>query len=87
MLSSFCFFVIETLMSYMLQGYYKRAPGYFDILERKRMGVFEVPMVHSAFLLDMHLMESDSFTYNKPEGYDGPHDDIIIFGLNVRKAG
>lgn len=68
-------------------GYYKRAPGYFDILERKRLGVFEVPMVHTALLLDMHLMESDSFTYNKPEGYDGPHDDIIIFGLNVRKAG
>lgn len=76
-----------THLCLMLQGYYKRAPGYFDILERKRLGVFEVPMVHTALLLDMHLMESDSFTYNKPEGYDGPHDDIIIFGLNVRKAG
>ncbi|XP_061163842.1 procollagen galactosyltransferase 1-like isoform X2 [Saccostrea echinata] len=68
-------------------GYYKRAPGYFDVLERKKLGVFQVPMVHSAVLIDMHLLVSDKFTYNKPPGYEGPHNDIIIFGLNVRDAG
>ena len=64
-----------------------RAKGYFDILERKVRGVFQVPMVHSVLLFDMHLTVSDSFTYKEPVGYDGPHDDIISFGLNVRKAG
>lgn len=68
-------------------GYYKRAPGYFEILEREKLGVFQVPMVHSAVLMDMHLLVSDKFTYQEPPGYEGPHDDIIIFGLNIRDVG
>lgn len=70
-----------------LQGYYKRVPSYFDILERKVKGIFEVPMVHSALLIDMHLLVSEKLTYSKPPGYSGPHDDIIIFARNVRDAG
>ncbi|XP_048774539.1 procollagen galactosyltransferase 1-like isoform X2 [Ostrea edulis] len=68
-------------------GYYKRVPSYFDILERKVKGIFEVPMVHSALLIDMHLLVSEKLTYSKPPGYSGPHDDIIIFARNVRDAG
>jgi hypothetical protein len=70
-----------------LQGYYKRVPSYFDVLERKVRGVFETPMVHSALLIDMLYVVSEKLSYSKPPGYDGPHDDIIIFARNVRDAG
>jgi len=34
-------------------GYYKRIPEYFKVVERKFTGVYKVPMVHTAVLLDM----------------------------------
>lgn len=34
-------------------GYYKRIPEYFKVVEREFTGVYKVPMVHTAFLIDM----------------------------------
>lgn len=75
-------------MSYLhFQGYYKRVPEYFQIVDRKILGCFPVPMVHSALLIDLHRSVSPSFRYMPSEDYTGPVDDIIIFAHSVRDAG
>lgn len=76
-----------TIRSDLFQGYYKRIPEYFDIVERKVIGCFEVPMVHTALLIDMHRSISPKLSYTSPEDYTGPMDDIIIFAHSVRNAG
>ena len=69
------------------QGYYRRVPEYFEIVDRKTLGCFPVPMVHTALLIDMHRSVSPQFTYKAHEGYKGPKDDIIIFAHSVKNAG
>ena len=43
------------------EGYYKRVPEYFQIVEREKQGVFKVPMVHTAILIDMRHKMSGKF--------------------------
>jgi len=65
--------------------YYQRTPEYSDILDRKETGCFNVPMIHSAVLLNLRTPESDLISYT-PENihdYPGPHDDIIVFALSA----
>ncbi|KAK3088467.1 hypothetical protein FSP39_019538 [Pinctada imbricata] len=70
------------------EGYYKRVSGYFDVVKREKIGVFECPMVHSAILIDMRHIVTEQFSYShKPAGYGGPHDDIIIFAYSVKATG
>ena len=69
------------------QGYYKRVPEYFDIVERKTIGCFEVPMVHTVLLVDLRYKISQELAYTAPEGYNKPEDDIILFAFSALKAG
>lgn len=69
--------------------YYKRTEEYKQILNRKKLGCFPVPMVHSSVLVDLRRAESDFLTYlpdNIPE-YPGPVDDIIVFALSCSLRG
>lgn len=68
--------------------YYKRSPDYMDILNREKTGLFEVPMVHSTFLVDLRRREGSILSYKRVrETYPGPYDDIIIFAYNARNHG
>merc|ERR1711923_530327 len=66
--------------------YYERTEDYKKILEFKMTGCFEVPMVHTALLVDLRQTESDLLTYipEKIPSYPGPRDDIIAFALSAR---
>lgn len=71
--------------------YYKRTDDYKPILSRDKdhRGCFTVPMVHSAVLVKLKLVNSDHLTYDpsKIENYDGPEDDIIAFAINSARNG
>ncbi|XP_060602538.1 procollagen galactosyltransferase 1-like isoform X2 [Ruditapes philippinarum] len=69
------------------QGYYKRVPEYFKMLEREIQGVFQVPMIHTVFLMDLRHTISEKLSYIAPPGYNMPEDDIIIFALSAQDAG
>ena len=65
--------------------YYRRTDEYKQILNRKKVGCFNVPMVHTAVMIDLQDTESDLLTYlpdNIPD-YPGPEDDIIVFALSA----
>ncbi|GFS64159.1 glycosyltransferase 25 family member [Trichonephila inaurata madagascariensis] len=88
--------VLETLGAYSNywcgmteQGYYKRTDDYLPILEREQIGCFDVPMVHSAVLINLRHKNSLQLTFDpkKIDGYSGPVDDIIIFAHSARTAG
>jgi len=66
--------------------YYKRTEEYRWILDRKMVGVHEVPMVHSCVLVDLRQEESDLLAYDpaKVKEYNGPVDDMIVFALSAR---
>ncbi|XP_046336302.1 inactive glycosyltransferase 25 family member 3-like [Haliotis rufescens] len=69
-------------------GFYKRTPEYIPIVDREKLGVFPVPMVHSAVLVDLRHKVTEQFSYSAPpKDYNGPTDDIIIFAHTVRHAG
>lgn len=71
--------------------YYKRTDNYKKIRNYEMVGEFEVPMVHSAVLIDLKRVSSDLLTFNKTKlnsyhdrkSYDGPIDDIIIFAIST----
>lgn len=69
--------------------YYTRTEEYQPIVERKEIGCHKVPMVHSALLINMRKLESDSLTYDSEnlKNYDGPTDDIITFALSANMSG
>ncbi|RUS76958.1 hypothetical protein EGW08_015278 [Elysia chlorotica] len=70
------------------KGYYIRSDHYANIVDRDDMGVFPVPMVHTAVLIDLHHWGSPYLSYiRKPKGYTGPDDDIIIFAHTVKAIG
>lgn len=88
--------VMETLGAYSNywcgmteQGYYKRTDEYLPILEREKIGCFEVPMVHSVVLIDLHKKKSQHLTFDpkKIPDYNGPTDDIIIFAHSAKISG
>ena len=69
--------------------YYVRTDRYTPILKGEYSGCLEVPMVHSAVLIDLRRKTSDLLTYsleNLP-AYDGPKDDIITFALAANRSG
>eukprot|EP00795_Rhopilema_esculentum_P010356 gene10356-19056_t len=70
------------------QGYYKRMPDYFPILLREKVGCFEVPMVHSTYLIELRQPITKGLRYFPPfEEYHGEIDDILLFAYSARKAG
>lgn len=68
--------------------YYQRTDAYLPILDRKELECFDVPMVHSCFLVNLRKEASAALTFlpEKVADYDGPLDDIIVFALSARKA-
>lgn len=69
--------------------YYLRTDKYEPILYREERGCFDVPMIHSAILIDLRKYASDRLTY-KPRNldqYTGPTDDIITFAIGAQKSG
>ncbi|XP_064616989.1 procollagen galactosyltransferase 1-like [Liolophura sinensis] len=69
-------------------GYYQRVRQYFTVLYRHRGGLFEVPMVHSALLINLRHQGSEKLAYDPaPPGYEGPYDDIIRFAFSAKAAG
>lgn len=69
--------------------YYERSDDYTDILYGNNISCFEVPMVHSAVLIDLQKISSKSLTYNPKNlpNYDLPLDDIIAFAISAKKSG
>lgn len=69
--------------------YYLRTKEYEPILFREKKGCFNVPMIHSAVLIDLRKQISDFLTYNpkKLYQYNGPTDDIITFAVGANKTG
>ncbi|KAL3175136.1 hypothetical protein MRX96_040529 [Rhipicephalus microplus] len=70
------------------KGYYERTDDYMPILEREKVGVFPVVMVHSATLINLNHAHSRKLTYDpqKLEGYTGPNDDVITFAHSAKFA-
>ena len=71
--------------SFLETFYYKRTDDYKKILHRKQIGCFQVPMIHTAVLINMRMTESDILTYlpDNVDNYPGPQDDIIVFALSA----
>uniref|UniRef100_A0A8C4QF98 Collagen beta(1-O)galactosyltransferase 1 n=1 Tax=Eptatretus burgeri TaxID=7764 RepID=A0A8C4QF98_EPTBU len=70
------------------EGYYKRTPDYVPIRERKRLGLFSVPMVHSTFLIDLRRAASQKIRfYPTHPDYHWAFDDIIIFAFSCKMTG
>lgn len=68
-------------------GYYQSAPEYFDILNRRTLGVHQVPMVHSTLLFDLQDPKSSKLHYwPLADDYTGPVDDIIYLALTAASA-
>lgn len=69
--------------------YYQRTDEYKKILNRKKVGCYQVPMVHTAVLIDLREEESDLLTYSPDniEDYPGPRDDIIVLALSASLRG
>ncbi|XP_029658681.1 glycosyltransferase 25 family member [Formica exsecta] len=72
----------------MREYYYMRTDLYEPILLREKTGCHNVPMVHSAVLIDLRRYDSDRLTYKSEEliAYNGPEDDIIIFAIGANKS-
>lgn len=68
--------------------YYARTDEYKQILDREKVGVFPVPMVHSALLVHLNDAASDHLTYgiHKLTDYSGPVDDIIVFAVSANQS-
>ncbi|CAK1554570.1 unnamed protein product [Leptosia nina] len=69
--------------------YYKRTEEYRPILKRKEVGCFDVPMVHTAVLINLNFKDSDMLTYvpDNVKHYQGPEDDIIAFAVGAKTSG
>ncbi|XP_011267407.1 glycosyltransferase 25 family member [Camponotus floridanus] len=68
--------------------YYVRTDLYEPILFREKTGCHNVPMVHSAVLIDLRRYDSDRLTYKAEKliAYNGPEDDIITFAVGANKS-
>jgi len=69
--------------------YYKRTDDYKPILNKERKGCFEVPMVHTAVLVNLRHATSANLTFvgRKIPEYEGPMDDIITFAVGAKYFG
>ncbi|GAB1863997.1 Glycosyltransferase 25 family member [Camponotus japonicus] len=70
------------------ENYYVRTDLYEPILFREKTGCHNVPMVHSAVLIDLRRYDSDRLTYKAEKliAYNGPEDDIITFAVGANKS-
>lgn len=68
--------------------WYVRTDDYLPILDYKKTGCFNVPMVHSSVLIDLTYIDSIKLTFNSSRipNYDGPLDDIIAFAISAKIA-
>lgn len=67
------------------KGYYVRTPDYMELIERQKVGVFAVPMIHSCILIDVRDEKAHSFKFSPDPGSSGaPFDDIISFAFSAR---
>lgn len=63
------------------KGYYKAHPEYNEILFRKKIGTFKVPVIHCTYLIKTPII--DKLTY-----VDGTDDyDFVILSRSARKNG
>uniref|UniRef100_A0A0C9RI84 AAEL003481_0 protein n=1 Tax=Fopius arisanus TaxID=64838 RepID=A0A0C9RI84_9HYME len=69
--------------------YYLRTERYKPIVNRIEKGCHDVPMIHSAVMVDLKKVESDYLTYEPKsiDNYAGPDDDIIAFALGANSSG
>ncbi|XP_058460846.1 glycosyltransferase 25 family member isoform X2 [Malaya genurostris] len=71
--------------------YYQRTDQYKEILNYDKTGQFAVPMVHSAMLVNINVLQSVNLTFDPrklpPGQYDGPLDDIIVFAMSAKYSG
>ncbi|CAB1443215.1 unnamed protein product [Pleuronectes platessa] len=69
------------------QGYYKRTPAYMPIRKQERRGCFDVPMVHSTYLVDLRKEASRQLAFYPPHPeYSWALDDVIVFAYSARMA-
>ncbi|XP_074596202.1 glycosyltransferase 25 family member-like [Brevipalpus obovatus] len=68
------------------RGYYARAEDYFPILNRKKIGLFKVPMINSCILIDIRMEQINSLTFNGSKLHNAPYDDMIAFALSAKYA-
>lgn len=68
---------------------YLRTSDYTNILSHTHKGCHEVPMIHSAVLIDLKPEISNDLTYvdNGEISYDGPDDDTLMFCVSAHDAG
>lgn len=73
----------------MTDYYYQRTDQYKLILQRKEVGCFQVPMIHSAVLLDLRYKSLPSFVLpqSSNDSHPVPEDDIIRFAINAKDLG
>ena len=72
----------------LLQGYYVRTDDYFPTTKRERLGVFQVPMIHSTFLIDLTKKNSQLLQFwPLRKDYQLDVDDIIVFSKHAEAAG
>ncbi|XP_058831195.1 glycosyltransferase 25 family member isoform X2 [Topomyia yanbarensis] len=71
--------------------YYQRTDEYKEILNYDKTGQFSVPMVHSAVMVNINVLQSLNLTFDPnrlpPGRYDGPLDDIIVFAISAKYSG
>lgn len=60
-------------------GYYKIASEYYDIISKKTVGTFKVPVVHCTYLIKNEVL--DQLTYID----DTNHHEFVIFSRSARK--
>ncbi|KAL7741179.1 hypothetical protein ACLKA6_018203 [Drosophila palustris] len=78
--------------------YYQRTDEYKEIYHSRKVGVYEVPVVHTAVLVDMNYAGARYLTFDRQRliqmqseqqlrVYDGPVDDIIVFAMSANSSG
>lgn len=78
--------------------YYQRTDEYKQIYHGRKVGVFPVPMVHTAVLVDMNYAGTRYLTFDRRKLiemqserhlplYNGPLDDIIVFAMSANSSG
>ncbi|XP_062136533.1 glycosyltransferase 25 family member [Drosophila sulfurigaster albostrigata] len=79
--------------------YYQRTDEYKEIYHSRKVGVYEVPVVHTAVLIDMNYAGARYLTFDREKlqqmqqeseqqpVYNGPVDDIIVFAISANSSG
>ncbi|XP_060654713.1 glycosyltransferase 25 family member [Drosophila nasuta] len=79
--------------------YYQRTDEYKEIYHSRKVGVYEVPVVHTAVLIDMNYAGARYLTFDREKlqqmqqeseqqpVYNGPVDDIIVFAISANTSG